>query len=710
MNEDSVPAGRFLACVEFVKPDHINRFARLRPIYEVNEQVWRQIDNGESEFSDEGLVFWWNPLTVVTEGSLWVITLQPQHGYGTDSRHKDKFAVADAWWPYQAVTLKDVVSRMMFRRALASGQFLVDTPIVGRPLVKIPGEEGRWVILPESFRTAKHNEHILISVSGLEGVVPVYAIDNANFVSVDLGVKQYALLLDPGASVDYQCALSDAQLIEYMRKRISSIDRSVLDGLGVTKNILRNYLEKIESAGLGGEDAAKENARRDAVVTLVEHFEAEVTHLDKVVEVLVGYPSIQEELEDRSAREFEHLRVAKEQELSEENQAAIKHLSEKRKEIELATQELDILHSSIRGAVTDIVDSPLDALTRHGLLDTIRRSLQVGLVPLSRERITKPPKADIEVIKDVISLKKAVVAWCYNTGVDPYVMQASLAAILAYRVTLLAGANSERLAVALASTVAGGAAVRVSVNTAVFGIGDLMNSPINPIGSTYLEQNYTLGKYLAERTRSEPTVVILSGCNRAPPEVVLPEFLMTMEDEVRTISWLHDGTRVSSVALPSGLMVIGTLHSGNATYGIPSELSRQLAFVPSDHQEIEGFQLPSQSIPLASRIDHSLWSDLHLPFDGVDIDAFVGWLRVNGVVLPADVLTKILSTYLRVIDRQQSAIAEAIAGVLLGRDPGCDLKDIPGTDAEEISQRLNKLSISKTWREASRHFNLESDE
>lgn len=461
---------------------------------------------------------------------------------------------------------------------------------------------------------------------------------------------------------------------------------------------------------MGGEDAAKENARRDAVVALVEHFEDEVTHLDKVVEVLVGYPSIQEELEDRSAREFEQLREAKERELSEENQAAIKHLSGKRKEIELATRELDTLQSSIKAAVTDIVDSPLDALTRHGLLDTLRRSLHVGLVQIPRERIPNPPKTDIEVIKDIVSLKKAVVAWCYSTGVDPYVMQASLAAILAYRVTLLAGANSERLAVALASTVAGGAAVRVSVNTAVFGIGDLMNSPINPIGSTYLKQNYTLGKYLAERTRTETTVVILSGCNRAPPEVVLPEFLMTMEDCARTISWSHDGSRVSSVALPSGLMVIGTLHSGNATYGIPSELSRQLAFVPSDHQEIEGFQLPPQPIPLASQIDHSLWSDLHLPFDGVDVDAFVGWLRVNGVGLPADVLTKILSTYLRLIDRHQSAIAEAIAGVLLGRDSGCELKDIPGSDAEAISQRLDKLSISRAWQEASRLFNLGSDE
>jgi hypothetical protein len=710
MNEDSVPPGRFLAHVEFLKPDQVNRFARLRPIYKVNEQGWRPVEDAEAQFVDEGLVFWWNPMPFVSEGSLWVITLQPQLGYGSDYRHKDKFAVADAWRPYQAITLQDVAGPVAFRRTLASGQFSVGMPIVGRPLIKIPDEDERWITLPESFRTSTHKDHVLITVSGLEGVTPVYVLHRADFEQVRLGQNQYSLLLDPGASTDFQCALSDSQLIEHMRKRISSVDRAVLDSLAVTKQILRNYVGIIESVELGGDDAAKESARRNAVTDLVKHFDSEVAHLDRLVEALVDYPSIKEGLEARAAQQLQQLREAKERELSEEFEVAIERLSEKRLETEIAARELDELRSSISTAVDDIIHSPLESLTRHGLLDAMRRSLHVGLAPMHRDRKATSPNIEINTITDVASLKQAVVAWCYSTGVDPYVMQISLAAILAHRITLIAGAHSERLAIALASTVAGGSAVRVSVSAAVFGVADLMNSPVSPVGATRLERNFTLGEFLAGRAPDEPMVVILSGCNRAPPEVVLPEFLLPVGGGANTICWSDTGTRIASVALSPGLKVVGTLYAGDATYRLPAELSRQVAFVPSNHQEIGGIQLPAQPAPAPSQIDQCLWDGLQMPSDGDDLGTFVGWLRAKGVGLPPDILTRVLTIYLHLTASPQAAMAEAIAAVLLGRDAVWEIDDIPGTKPEAVFQRLDNLSKSSAWRDAIRYFNLESNQ
>ncbi len=61
MISDLASAGQFLAYVEFVKDELPNRFARLRPIYDVDATPWATIVDGRTTFADEGLVFWWQP-------------------------------------------------------------------------------------------------------------------------------------------------------------------------------------------------------------------------------------------------------------------------------------------------------------------------------------------------------------------------------------------------------------------------------------------------------------------------------------------------------------------------------------------------------------------------------------------------------------------------------------------------------------------------
>jgi hypothetical protein len=151
MTHDPAPAGNFLAYVEFVKDELPNRFAKLRPIYEVDTAPWSVIVDGRSKFADDGLVFWWQPPPGVVEHTVWVISLQPQPTYGTDSRHRDKYAVADAKKPYQGLILENAAGPVTFRRVLASGHLSFGAPLVGRPLVKVPeGDLYQFVLTPPS--------------------------------------------------------------------------------------------------------------------------------------------------------------------------------------------------------------------------------------------------------------------------------------------------------------------------------------------------------------------------------------------------------------------------------------------------------------------------------------------------------------------------------------------------------------------------------
>ena len=213
-----MPTGRFLARVEFLKPDMPTRFARLRPIYQVDDQAWCPVEDGDSRFHDEGLVFWWVPPSMVANDTLWVVTLAPAPNYGFDHRHKDRWQVAEASRPYQAMTLYGVNGPRAFRRTLASGRLSFEAPVIGLPLIRVAEESGHWISLPESFKASKQNGRTLLTVTGLEGVIAVYSVNAGSFEQVVVDGHQYLLLLDPSIPIGYQCVASDAQLIEHLRQ------------------------------------------------------------------------------------------------------------------------------------------------------------------------------------------------------------------------------------------------------------------------------------------------------------------------------------------------------------------------------------------------------------------------------------------------------------------------------------------------------------
>ena len=99
-----------------------------------------------------------------------------------------------------------------------------------------------------------------------------------------------------------------------------------------------------------------------------------------------------------------------------------------------------------------------------------------------------------------------------------------------------------------------------------------------------------------------------------------------------------------------------------------------------------------------------MWDSLQAPVEAGDFGTYVGWLRENGAGLPPDTLARILTTYHRLLGDPQRALAEAIAGLLLGRDPAPDLADLPEANGESVRQRLSHLSDTPAWQEAGHYF------
>ena len=709
MSEVTAPIGRYLAQVKYLKSEMPARFARLRPIYYVDDKPWRSLEGGDSEFLDEGLIFWWHPPSTVTENTLWIVTVEPSTSYGSDDRHRDKYQVQNAERPFQAVYLSGVTGARAFRRVLASGRLSFDVPVIGRPLIRVVGEGDHWVTLPESFVVTEQHGHSSLHVSGLEGVIAVFDIDADSFENVIVDGREYLLLLDLGIAKGYQCVASDAQLMEHLRKRISNIDRNVLVSLGVTKNLLRKYIDTLENAGLGGDDAEKEFARKDAAEELIEGIETEVSYLDDIAGILLENPRIADGLKAKTEEELQRRREEFELELIQEKKKAIEKLKSTNKEIKTASQDLEALHSSVRKVMAEILETPHEALVKHGLLDSLWRSLHLESVqatPVVSKSITSDT---LEEITDIQTINKAISAWSFGAGVDPYVVQVALAAVLSHRVTLISGVNAERLAIALASTFAGDSAVRVSVGAAVFGIADLMNLPVTPVGATRLNHGLTLGEFLSQQEDGVMSAVILSGCNRAPPEVILPEFLLPFAGDTTMLSWSKANGQNSTLELSPRVKIIGTLIRGDTTYSIPQVISRQLGFLPADYIEFEDIPIPANSIPLPSRITPDLWNTLLAPCEIANIEGAITLLRKMDASLPPDMLKSILLTYVNLLGDEQRALAEAIAGLLLGRDTLPDFTQFQDVIEEPIHQRLSTLANSTAWKEASRYFKPEKE-
>jgi len=90
--------------------------------------------------------------------------------------------------------------------------------------------------------------------------------------------------------------------------------------------------------------------------------------------------------------------------------------------------------------------------------------------------------------------------------------------------------------------------------------------------------------------------------------------------------------------------------------------------------------------------------------DGFDVRAWGDWIWNNGGRLPVAHVETLLTTYLRLLGEPTRAIAEAVAGSLIGRDPIPDATESRRAEMEMVRQRLKELADVREWRDASNYF------
>jgi hypothetical protein len=132
-------------------------------------------------------------------------------------------------------------------------------------------------------------------------------------------------------------------------------------------------------------------------------------------------------------------------------------------------------------------------------------------------------------------------------------------------------------------------------------------------------------------------------------------------------------------------------------------IAGEVAVIPADHREFD-FDPPQISTPEPTRVDRETFDALSAPSENDDLTELVRWLSTSGSTLPASTLRRILTVYLNLLSDPMRAPAEAIAGMVLGRDREPPLADLPVRYADSIRDHLIKLSDSAAWQTTRCHF------
>lgn len=675
MTSHTAPPGRFLACVDYRKPETTGAFARLRPLHQIETEAWRPIAANDSRFLDDGLIFWWEPPIHALEGTLWIVTLQPQLQYAKDHKHRDKVQVADAVRPYQALAVHGAKGPRTFRRALASGRFAVEGRLVGQPLVRVVGEPGSWIALPDGLSATLDGSRTSLVLPHPTGLFAVRDIDPNRFHPLLLEGQRYSLIADLDTPSSYRCALSDAQLLEHVRKRVSRLDRNALAALDVTKKLVSTYAETIATAGLGGDEADRETAREDAVETLVAGLEAELDAARDLALELLTHPELTAKLPTTTTDDHGPPPSSDLQKRIEALQA----------ELDAERREAALLRERLAKPVAEPAPAPHAVTTSD---------------------VEEPAARAVPILATAEAIKAAVTTWCPSAGVDPYTAHIALAAVLAHPMTLFHGARAESLAEVLALSVAGDRAVRVCVGSAVFGSSDVLCAPVASLGSTSREQRpHSLGEFLMAHDGT-PAIVVLSACNMAPVQLVLSEFLPALGDRGRSVAWhCRDGLG-GSFELPPRVRFIGTLMGAPNTHLIPEEFGNRLPLVPADHVEFPDLPMNYGESPSPTRMSAELDGLLGRISGEPAIGELALWIHERVPGLSEPVAARILSTYVNLLGDVPVALAAAFSALLAGRPWELVLDDLPSAFAQTISRRVAESNDHPAWRAGARHFYL----
>lgn len=700
--------GRILACVEYVHKANRGfnpEFVRLAPLMHW-DNCWVPVVNPVKEYPGEGLVYWPAPKGVRLErGQAWLIEVEDRSGQEDASRvysgsklvrsergqarHSglaDRFGQEDVYWvragskpvrPWEAVSVPGSDDSVALRRALARRVFELTPSPVGLALIACPDRSDVW-LAPFEVHAARNSgfEHSFSS-----GFARLIALDDTHFFDTTINgerrrlIDGAALVPEPRGAFAVQ---SDEELIAGLGRRLRRWDRKAFEAIGMTQTVLDNHARALARAA-DAEPSGQDEARQEAVGKLLSAEAASHEDVGRLAEVVARHPAVTDVLiarlaTDRQRAELESELAARRTELeasmAREVAQGETRLAELRRQCAEVERGIQTLEDELAAAVERQVAGGLPRLADHVMTRVL---LAKASAPLAT-----PLDAGAEVtfavrrLESVEALRNATSARAFASGLDPLLAVTAAGLLLGRRCLLVGGAGAAQLSSALAETLGGERVYRVHTSPTLFSISDLLAVPVAAVGASDVAP---LGDRLAEAAaRAEVAVLVLQGCNRAPPEGALADLVDAVTPGAGGLSapWT-DRRGVARVApLDGRLLVVGTLIEGSTSFRVPEALATRVPMVDADRRLVE-VVLPAPDAPVeATAVGDSLWESLACA--EATVEQALEWRAATGEANGGRTLRHYLGIASAVLSQPSSAF-ESLLAMTIGR-PAFERPDV----------------------------------
>jgi hypothetical protein len=662
------------------------------------DNCWVPVVNPVEEYPGEGLVYWPAPKGVRLErGQAWLVEVEDRSGQEDTNRVysgsrpvrsergqarlsglADRFGQEDVYWvrtgsrpvrPWEAVSVPASDDSVALRRALARRVFELTPSPVGLALIACPDRPDVW-LAPFEVHAARNSgfEHSFSS-----GFARLLALDGTQFFDATINgerrrlVDGAALVPEPRGAFAIQ---SDEELLAGLGRRLRRWDRKALEAIGMTQAVFDDYARALARAS-DAEPSGQDEARQEAVGALLSAEAASREDVGRLAEVVARHPAVTDVLiarlaTDRQRAELESELAARRAELEASMARDVAdgetRLAELRQQCAEVERSLKTLDDELAHAVERQVAGGLPRLADHVMTRVL---LGKTSVPLATQL-----GAVAEVtfagrwLESVEALRNATSARALASGLDPLLAVTAAGLLLGRRCLLVGGAGAAHLSIALAQSLGGERVYRVHTSPTLFSVSDLLAVPVASFGASEVAP---LGDRLAEAAaRAEIAVLILHGCNRAPPEGALADLVDAVTNGAGGLSasWT-DRHGVAHVApLDGRLLVIGTLIEGSTSFSVPEALATRVPMLDADRHMVE-VDLPAPDAPVeTTAVGDALWEALARA--EATVDQVLEWRAATGEAHGVRALNRYLGITSAVLS-QSSAAFESLVAMTVGR-------------------------------------------
>jgi hypothetical protein len=673
-------------------------FARLAPLMRWDDG-WVPVVDAVEEYPDEGLVYWARPKGVRLErGQAWLVELEDRPDQEDTYRVRTGSKPVRPW---EAVSVPGTDGAVELRRALARRVFELTPSPAGLALIACPDRPDVW-LAPFEAHGARNGS---FEYNFSSGFARLLALDSAKFFDATIdGVPRRlidgaALVPQPRGAFTIQ---SDEDLIAGLERRLRRWDRKALDALGVTQSVLDLHVRTLARAG-DAEPTGQDEARQAAVNALLTAAAASRESARQLAEAVAHHPAVADALNARFAEEADRRRGELEAEFATRRAEFEARVAREVADSEERLTELRHQHSEVERGIEALEAELAQAVERQvagGLPRLADHMLTRVLLGKQSAPVATPPDANAEVapavrrLDSVEALRNAAGARALASGLDPLLATTAAGLILGRRCLLVGGAAAVQLSTALAETLAGSRIYRVRTSATHFSVSDLLAVPVAGVGASEV---VPLGDRLAEAAASgEVAVLILHGCNRAPPEGALADLVDAVTPGAGGLSapWT-DRYGVARVApLDRRLLVVGTLTEGSTSFRVSEALATRVPLIDADRRLVQ-VDLHSPDAPVeTTAVGDALWESLAR--SEATVEEVREWRAVTGEAGSGLAIRRYLGITSTVLPKPGAAF-ESLLAMTIGR---------PTFERPEVARLLSASGTSDDELQAS-HRRLE---